>query len=54
MINIETRRVVDLLESREIKDVSEWLKTFPNIQIVSRDGSPSYAAAINNTHPGAL
>lgn len=54
MINIETRRVVDLLESREIKDVSEWLKTFPNIQIVSRDGAPSYAAAINNTHPGAL
>jgi hypothetical protein len=54
MINIETKRVVDLLESREKDDVSEWLKTYPNIQIVSRDGSSSYAAAINSTHPGAL
>jgi hypothetical protein len=54
MIDIETKRVVDLLESREISDVSKWLKTYPNIQIVSRDGSPSYAAAIKNTHPGAL
>ena len=54
MINIETKRVVDLLESHEKDDVSEWLKTYPNIQIVSRDGSSSYAAAINSTHPGAL
>lgn len=54
MIDIETKRVVDLLESREISDVSEWLKTYPNIQIVSRDGSSSYATAVKNTHPGAL
>jgi len=54
MVNIETKRVVDLLESREISDVSEWLKTYPNIQIVSRDGSSSYATAVKNTHPGAL
>jgi hypothetical protein len=54
MINIDTKRIVDLLESREIRDVTEWLKTYPNIQVVSRDGSASYAAAINNAHPGAL
>jgi hypothetical protein len=54
MINIETKRVVDLLESREINEVSEWLRTYPNIQVVSRDGSPSYAAAIKSAHPEAL
>lgn len=54
MINIETKQVVDLLESREIKEVSEWLKTYPNIQVVSRDGAFRYSAAISNTHPGAL
>jgi transposase len=54
MINIETRRIVDLLESRELEDVSNWLKEYPNVQVVSRDGSSSYAAAIKVAHPGAL
>ncbi|MHB8065929.1 MAG: ISL3 family transposase [Ruminiclostridium sp.] len=54
MIDIETRRVVDLLESRESEVVSEWLKTYPNIQVVSRDGSASYASAINKAHSSAI
>jgi len=54
MINIETGRIVDLIESRESKEVAEWLKTFPNIEVVSRDGSPLYAKAIKDAHPKAL
>ena len=41
MVDIDTRRIIDLLPSREIGDVAEWLSTFPNLEIVSRDGSVS-------------
>ena len=54
MINIETGRIIDMLESRESAEVSEWLATFPNIEVVSRDGSTMYAKAIRTAHPGAL
>lgn len=37
MIDIETHKIVDLLESRQEDDVAEWLKTFPNIEVISRD-----------------
>ena len=54
MINIETGRIVDMIETRESKEVADWLKTFPNIEVVSRDGSPLYAKAIREAHPQAL
>lgn len=46
MVDIDTHCVVDLLASREVEDVAEWLKSYPNIQVVSRDGSVSYKSAI--------
>lgn len=54
MIDIETRKIVDLLNSREHDEVTKWLKTFPNIQIVSRDGSITYKSAIKEAHPNAI
>jgi transposase len=54
MIDIDTRRVVDIIESREQDDVAKWLATYPNIQVVSRDGSAQYAAAIRQAHPDAV
>lgn len=54
MVDIDTHRVVDLLDSREKKDVSEWLKQYPNISVVSRDGSRTYSAAIAEAHPHAI
>ncbi len=48
MIDIETRTVVDMIESRKKEDVSQWLETFPNLQLVSRDGSITYAKAISD------
>lgn len=47
MVDIDTRRIVDLLPSREVADVAEWLKNYPNLQVVSRDGSVSYRSAID-------
>lgn len=39
MIDIKTHKIVDMINSRDLKEVIEWLKTFPNIKVVSRDGS---------------
>jgi hypothetical protein len=43
-----------MLESRETNDVAEWLKTYPNLKVISRDGSAGYAAAINKAHADAI
>jgi transposase len=51
MVNIETKKIVDLLDSRDLGDGIEWLKSYPNLEIVSRDGSQTYAAAIRQAHP---
>ena len=36
MVNQITRKVVDLIEGRDIQTVSNWLKKFKNLKIVSR------------------
>lgn len=46
MIDIDTHRVIDMIFSRELNDVTKWLKTYRNMQIVSRDGSITYNKAI--------
>ena len=51
---METHRVIDMIPSREACDVTKWLKTYPNLQIVSRDGSQVYRKAIADAHPSAL
>ena len=53
MIDIERRQIVDMLESRETTDVAEWLKSYPKIKIVSRDGAITYAKAVEMAHPKA-
>jgi hypothetical protein len=54
MVDIETHRVVDLIESRDFEEVKEWLKSYPNLQVVSRDGSITYKNAIASAHPNAI
>lgn len=54
MIDIDIHGVVDLIEFRDKDAVVKWLKSYPNIQVVSRDGSLSYTAAINEAHPEAV
>ena len=51
MIDIETHRIVDMIDSREINDVIAWLKTYPNLEVVSRDGSISYNSSIKQANP---
>lgn len=54
MIDIESRKIVDILESRDYEEVKELRKTFPNIEIVSRDGSRTYNKAIRDAHPKSI
>lgn len=54
MVDLETHRIIDIIESRETKKVEEWLKSYPNLKIISRDGAQTYSSASTNSHPDAL
>lgn len=54
MVDIESHRIIDLLDSRDKEPVAQWLKTFPNLKVVSRDGSLTYSSAISDSHPNAI
>lgn len=54
LVNLATRKVVDLIEGRTIEIVAEWLKKFPNIKIASRDGSTTYRSAIEKANPNII
>jgi len=54
MVDIITHQILDMIDSREYKTVCEWLKTYPNLRVISRDGSVTYNNAITNAHPEAL
>ncbi|PFE06081.1 hypothetical protein CN307_32980 [Bacillus cereus] len=46
MVDIETHKIIDLIPSRDLEDVIAWLKTFPNFEIFSSDGSIPFRNAI--------
>lgn len=54
MVDIESHRIIDMIPSRETADVARWLGTFPNIEVVSRDGAFVYSSAAASSHPSAM
>src|SRR5437588_947328 len=54
LINLETHRPLDLLPDRTAELVLPWLKTHPEIDVVSRDRAGSYADAVNRALPHAI
>ena len=54
MVDLETHRIIDILDSRETGKVEDWLRYYPNLQVISRDGAQAYASAAANSHPGVL
>ena len=50
MVDIPSHRVIDIIETREAQAVKEWLKTFPALRYVSRDGSVTYKSAITRAN----
>lgn len=54
MVDIDTHRIIDMINSREYNEVITWLKQFPNLEVVSRDGSITYSNSIKDSHPNAI
>lgn len=49
----QTRRVLALFGSRYGEEIGEWLKSHPEIRLVSRDGSRQYASIVKSALPEA-
>ena len=54
MVDWDTHRIIDMIPSRESKEVCTWLSTYPNISMISRDGASGYASAGAKAHPNAV
>lgn len=54
MVDIDTHRIVDMINSCECDDVVNWLKEYLNLQVVSREGSITYKKAISEAHSNAI
>lgn len=54
IVNLQSRRVVDLLPDRSAETLARWLKKHPSIEIVTRDRSTDYAMAIRQGAPQAM
>ena len=54
MVDLESHRIIDIIDSRETKQVEKWLKSYPNLQVISRDGAQTYSSAAANSQPDGL
>lgn len=53
IVDLDSHRVVDLLQERSVQTVTAWLQQQPQLQLVSRDRSTEYALAISQGAPQA-
>jgi transposase len=53
LVDLELRRLVDLLPDRSEETLQAWLRTHPEIEIISRDRAGGYAAAARKGAPQA-
>jgi transposase len=54
LVDLERRRIVDLLPDRSTETLSRWLREHEGVEVVSRDRSGTYAEAITQAAPGAI
>lgn len=54
LVDLERRRVVDLLPDRSAETLAEWLREHPGVEIVSRDRYRPYIEAANAGAPEAV
>ena len=54
LVDLERRRVVDLLEDRKAETLAPWLRQYPELAVVSRDRAPAYAEAARSGAPQAI
>lgn len=51
MVDHKTHAVIDMIPTRDLEETDQWLRTWKNLELVTRDGSFTYRAAIRNAHP---
>jgi len=51
--DLDKRKVLEILPSRNKEDLLEWLKKYPQIKLVSKDVSITYASAVKEALPKA-
>jgi transposase len=54
LVDLESHRPIDLLPDRTADAVKPWLKTHPEIDVVSRDRASAYADAAHQALPDAI
>jgi transposase len=54
LIDIESRRPVDVLTDRTAQTLTEWLKAHPGVEIVCRDRASAYAEGARDGAPDAV
>lgn len=53
MIDIETHQIIDMIDSKVEYDVTKWLKSYPNLKVISRDEGIMYKSSSDKSHPKA-
>lgn len=53
VVDLERRRIIDLLPDREASTVTKWLKAHPSVSVVSRDRYVNYASGVSSALPEA-
>jgi transposase len=51
IVDLEKRKIIDLLPDRETLSVEQWLKAHPGVEIVSRDRYGNFANGVKNASP---
>jgi transposase len=54
LVDLERRRIVDLLEDRKAETLAPWLSQYPSLKVISRDRVPAYAEAARKGAPQAI
>lgn len=54
LIDVETRRPIDLLPDRTVDTVAAWLAEHPGIEVICRDRCSAFSQAANREAPGAV
>lgn len=53
LMDLEQRRVIDLLPDRSLATLADWLRCHPDVHVISRDRGGDYAAAARFSVPHA-